>query len=65
MDVNPAMTFDGGLFKAPETDLELLLANIWSELLSIDRVGITDRFFDLGGHSLKAIQLVNQIYKTT
>ena len=37
------------------------LANIWSEVLKIDRVGIHDNFFDLGGHSLMATQVVSRV----
>jgi amino acid adenylation domain-containing protein/non-ribosomal peptide synthase protein (TIGR01720 family)/FkbM family methyltransferase len=38
---------------APSTDLEAQVAAIWREVLDIDRFGIHDNFFDLGGHSLK------------
>ncbi|MEH2321839.1 MAG: non-ribosomal peptide synthetase [Nostoc sp.] len=42
---------------APQTDLERLLAGILSELLKIDRVGIDDNFFDLGGTSISILQV--------
>ncbi len=41
----------------PQTDLERSLAAIWQEILQIDAVGIDDHFFDLGGHSLRMVQL--------
>jgi amino acid adenylation domain-containing protein/non-ribosomal peptide synthase protein (TIGR01720 family) len=48
-------------YVAPRTEVELILANIWQELLDMDRVGITDNFFDLGGHSLLAIRLISSV----
>ena len=48
-------------FVAPATPLEHDLALIWSELLGLDRVGMNDDFFDLGGQSLIAIRLLSRI----
>jgi phthiocerol/phenolphthiocerol synthesis type-I polyketide synthase E len=39
------------------------LAEIWSEVLSIDQVGVNDNFLDLGGHSLAATRVVSQVIK--
>ncbi len=50
---------------SPHSLLELQLVKIWRELLEVDRVGVTDSFFDLGGHSLLAIRLIAQIEKLT
>ncbi|MCL6588806.1 MAG: amino acid adenylation domain-containing protein [Firmicutes bacterium] len=44
-------------YKAPETELEQKLAIIWQELLGIDRAGIHDNFFEIGGNSLSIIKL--------
>jgi amino acid adenylation domain-containing protein len=49
---------------APQTPTQELLAEIWSEVLGIQRIGIDDNFFHLGGHSLKAIQLIGRIHQT-
>lgn len=45
-------------FVPPSTPLEKLLADLYSRLLSVDKVGINDNFFELGGHSLLATQLI-------
>jgi acyl carrier protein len=47
----------------PQTDVEWKLARIWADVLSLDRVGIHDNFFDLGGHSLAATRVVSQVIK--
>ncbi len=48
-------------FVSPRTTTERMLAEIWADLLKVDRVGINDSFFDLGGHSLLAIKTVSRI----
>jgi amino acid adenylation domain-containing protein len=48
-------------FVAAHTKTEKTLASIWSELLGLERVGIHDDFFDLGGHSLMAVRAVARI----
>jgi len=48
-------------FVAPRTPFETALAAIWSEVLAIDRVGIDDRFLDLGGDSLRAGQILARV----
>lgn len=47
-------------YRAPETAGEIFLASIWSEVLGIDRVGVDDGFFDIGGDSLLGMQMVNR-----
>ncbi|WP_404791153.1 SDR family NAD(P)-dependent oxidoreductase [Altericista sp. CCNU0014] len=49
---------------APQTELEQTLAEIWQQLLGIERIGIHDNFFALGGHSLLATQVTSHIRKT-
>lgn len=48
-------------FVAPRDAVELQLAQIWSNILNIESVGIYDNFFDLGGHSLLAVRLLSSI----
>ena len=48
----------GRVYVAPRTPIEEVLGMIWIELLGVERVGIHDNFFDLGGHSLMAMRLI-------
>jgi len=48
-------------YLAPRSATETVLADMWAELLGLERVGIEDHFFDLGGHSLIATQLVSRL----
>lgn len=50
-------------FEAPRDNLERALAGWWEDLLGVERVGIHDSFFDLGGHSLIAVRLFAKIRK--
>jgi gramicidin S synthase 2/tyrocidine synthetase-3 len=50
---------------APSTEMQKRLAIIWQEVLGVENIGITDNFFSLGGHSIKASQLLNRIYEST
>jgi len=46
---------------APETATQRAVAAIWAEVLGLAQVGVEDGFFDLGGHSLKATQVLSRI----
>ena len=48
-------------FVAPRTALEIKVAKVWADVLGLDRVGALDNFFDLGGHSLAGLRVVNQL----
>ncbi|WP_345017459.1 amino acid adenylation domain-containing protein, partial [Streptomyces shaanxiensis] len=53
--------FSGGRHLAPRTPDEERLAAVWREILGLDRVGVEDSFFDLGGDSIRAIRLVGAL----
>ncbi|MGF6097401.1 amino acid adenylation domain-containing protein [Pseudomonas sp. 18175] len=48
-------------YEAPVGDTEILLAQLWAELLNVERVGRQDNFFELGGHSLLAVSLIGRL----
>ncbi|WP_208452261.1 non-ribosomal peptide synthetase [Burkholderia gladioli] len=48
-------------YEAPQGEIECVLAEIWAELLGVERVGRHDSFFALGGHSLLAVRLTEQL----
>ena len=51
-------------YVAPRSPLETVLAELWSEVLDVDRIGIDDDFFALGGHSILATRLFARITDT-
>ncbi len=66
LDVNALPTHETQRFSleytytAPSTQTETTLAMIWEQVLKQERVGVDDNFFDLGGDSIKSIQIVAQ-----
>ncbi|NWC49798.1 hypothetical protein HX799_01325, partial [Pseudomonas tolaasii] len=48
-------------YEAPQGDTEIALAQLWAELLNVERVGRHDNFFELGGHSLLAVSLIGRL----
>jgi amino acid adenylation domain-containing protein len=48
-------------FVEPRTEIEELVAQIWREVLKLDKIGIHDNFFELGGHSLLATRVVARL----
>lgn len=51
----------GGQYAAPEDSVESSIAEIWSALLGQEQVSINDNFFAIGGHSLLAVEVLNQL----
>jgi acyl carrier protein len=52
-------------FVLPRDPVEQILANVWSKLLNVTRVGLHDNFFELGGHSLGAVSMLSEVKKLT
>jgi amino acid adenylation domain-containing protein len=48
-------------YEAPQGQTEVLLAQLWAEVLNVDRVGRRDNFFELGGHSINAVHLIERM----
>jgi amino acid adenylation domain-containing protein len=48
-------------FVSPSTPIEKTIASIWVEVFKLERIGIHDNFFDLGGHSLMATQVISRL----
>ena len=46
-----------GSYVAPRNQIEQTIAEIWKQLLGIEKIGVYDNFFELGGHSLLVVQL--------
>ena len=51
-------------YVAPTSDLEVQLVSIWQSALGVERVGINDNFFDLGGNSLGALNMVTEVERS-
>ncbi|WP_156624474.1 phosphopantetheine-binding protein, partial [Mycobacterium sp. 852002-30065_SCH5024008] len=54
----PAPDYTGGAYRAPASLTEEILADIYADILGLDRVGVDDSFFELGGESLSAMRLI-------
>ncbi|MET0395681.1 MAG: amino acid adenylation domain-containing protein, partial [Longimicrobiaceae bacterium] len=56
----PETAAAGEGFVAPRTEVEEILGGIWAEVLGVERVGVEDGFFELGGDSILSIQVVSR-----
>ena len=54
----------GNPYVAPRIPVENALAEIWAQVLGLEQVGINDNFFDLGGNSLLATQVISRVINT-
>ncbi|MCA1681994.1 MAG: condensation domain-containing protein, partial [Actinobacteria bacterium] len=57
----PELGVTGAGYVAPRTDIERVVADVWAQVLGVDRVGVEDNFFELGGDSILSIQLVSRV----
>ncbi|WP_275888179.1 amino acid adenylation domain-containing protein, partial [Nonomuraea lactucae] len=55
---DPGVSVAGVEYVPPRTRVEVVLAEIWSQVLGVERVGVRDNFFDLGGDSILSLQIV-------
>jgi len=55
-------TKESAVFQPPQTNTEKLLADIWGEVLGLNQIGRSDNFFQLGGDSLLAAQIINRVH---
>ncbi|WP_421726898.1 amino acid adenylation domain-containing protein [Bacillus velezensis] len=59
----PTGNLTGNPYTAPRTELEKILAGVWESVLGAEQVGIDDHFFELGGDSIKSIQVTSSLYQ--
>jgi amino acid adenylation domain-containing protein len=58
---DPVAVSASSVYEAPRTPIEQMLAEIWGAVLKLDRVGVEDNLFAIGGHSLIATRIVARI----
>jgi amino acid adenylation domain-containing protein len=60
---DPDFSLSEAEYVAPSTDTEIAICRVWQEILGLERVGVTDDFFMLGGHSILAIRVAHGMGK--
>jgi hypothetical protein len=63
MSQDKTENFDHEGFVLPRTDTEKMIAEIWCNVLGLNKVSIHDSFFDLGGHSLSAMLVSSRLLR--
>jgi hypothetical protein len=58
-----SVTAAAAQYVAPESKLEQLLAEVWTDVLKVERVSAHDNFFELGGHSLLSLRVASAVEK--
>lgn len=51
-------------YEAPRSEMERAITTIWQEVLNLEKVGVNDNFFDLGGHSLLMVQVHQRLLES-
>ena len=57
----PSVEATRAAYTEPRTDTERVLAQIWSDVLAVDTVGVEDNFFELGGDSIRSVLIIMRI----
>ncbi|MFL6284238.1 MAG: AMP-binding enzyme, partial [Pyrinomonadaceae bacterium] len=57
----PDSSLVSDIYVAPRDEVEEMIAEVWAEVLRVERVGVEDNFFESGGHSLLAMQVVSHL----
>ncbi len=63
-DAEPLQKFSHAKYRSPGTSTEYAISEIWRKLLGLERVGIDDNFFHIGGHSLLVTRVISRLRKT-
>ncbi len=61
LQIPDTVILSGEGYTAPQTETEFRLCDFWRDVLALDRVGVSDDFFHIGGHSLLALRLIERI----
>lgn len=59
----PAPLLKPHIYTPPQTAIEQAIARIWRDVLGHEQIGLEDNFFEIGGHSLKAVQVISRIFR--
>jgi amino acid adenylation domain-containing protein len=58
---SPVRSEPDATFIAPRTDIERTITAIWQDVLQLEKIGVNDNFFDLGGHSLRMARVHSRL----
>jgi amino acid adenylation domain-containing protein len=61
----PEVSRDPSASAAPRDDFEHIVLRVWQRVLGLDNIGVSDNFFEIGGHSLLAVRMLNEIKRVT
>lgn len=56
------LLYENTSFEAPKSPVEKILAEIWSDVLGLEKIGINNSFYELGGHSLSVAKVVSRVF---
>ena len=53
-----------GTYDAPQTELERSISEVWQDVIQVERISVSDNFFDVGGHSLAMVKAYEKLQDT-